>query len=520
MFSFRRSRSSFCIASLLSVALTGCDKNEAPRPRPASPSASPAVASSPPRLDDAQVTSAVLTSLERDPGVDAGGLRVHATDGIVELTGKASDILTKKRAVRVAEGVKGVRAVSDRIAVELKERPDDEIKRDVENALLTDAAADSYEIQSKVTSGKVTLNGKVQSYQERVTAERVAEGVRGVRSVQNEIEVQHGVARSDAEVAADVKSFLRWDTLVNDGLIDVAVHDGHVVLSGQVASASEKRRAALDAWVLGAKQVDAEGLNVTWYAAQRDLMKNKPVAKPDADIAAAIRSAAAYDPRVSAADLRADVKAGVATLSGTVTSPSGKLAAEDLARHTVGVLSVKNELTVRPRKPVSDAVVLTSVKSALLWNPYTNPYPISVKAHEGKVTLTGNVATPYDRAQATNVVSNISGVKDVDNELTVTHAELTYVYSRYLFPYAPYWESWYYVAPNTARSDADIAHDIHDELVWSPFVDADQVKVKVDHGKAILTGQVDSRAERMAATDNAFEGGATVVENDLTIKGG
>jgi len=520
MFSPRRSKYWSLTTSLFLLAPAGCDKDKPAPPLASAPSAQPSAAREPGRLDDARVTSAVLTSLRRDPGVEAAGVQVRVTDGVVELTGKAPDILTKQRAVRVAEGVKGVRAVSDRLALDLKERPDDELNRDVQNALLLDPAADSYEVQTKVASGKVTLTGKVQSYQERLTAERVVEGVRGVRSVQNDIEVQHGVARSDAEVAADVKSFLRWDTLVNDGLIDVRVSDGRVVLSGQVASATEKRRAALDAWVLGAKRVDSDALKVTWSAEERDLMRNKLVAKPDADIAAAIRSAAAYDPRVSATALSANVRAGVATLSGSVGSLSGKLAAEDLARHTVGVVSVKNELKVRPRKAVSDAVIQTSVKSALFWNPYTNTYAISVKAHDGKVTLTGNVNTPYDRAQATTVVSNVAGVKDIDNDLSVTHSEITYVYSRYLFPYAPYWESWYYIPPKTARSDADIAHEIQDELVWSPFVDAEQVKVKVEHGKAILTGQVDSRVERMAATDNAFEGGATVVENDLTIKGG
>jgi osmotically-inducible protein OsmY len=420
----------------------------------------------------------------------------------------------------VAEAVKGVRAVSDRIELALPTRADSDIARDVRDALLTDSTTDSYAVSSKVDGGKVTLTGSVASYQEQQMAERVVEGVRGVRSVQNDIAVKLGMERADTAVAADVRSCLRWDALVNDGLIGVEVHDGRVALTGQVASATEKRRAALDSWVLGVKEVDPAGLKVTWYAQDHELMKNKLLGKADSDIAAAVRAAAAYDPRVSAADLHADVSAGVVTLSGSVGSLSGKLAAEDIARHTVGVTSVKNDLAVKTAKPVSDATIQKSVEAALFWNPYTSPYAIHVKAHDGQVTLTGSTETPYERAQATNVAANIHGVKDIDNDIAVTHGELTYVYSPYLFPYAPYWPSWAYIPSVSTESDPEIAREIHEELLWSPFVDADQVKVSVEHGKATLTGQVDSVGERMAATDNAFEGGATVVQNDLSVKGG
>jgi len=39
----------------------------------------------------------------------------------------------------------------------------------------------------------------------------------------------------------------------------------------------------------------------------------------------------------------------------------------------------------------------------------------------------------------------------------------------------------------------------------------------VDDGKATLTGQVDSWSEYDAAAQNALEGGAVVVDNELTI---
>ena len=70
----------------------------------------------------------------------------------------------------------------------------------------------------------------------------------------------------------------------------------------------------------------------------------------------------------------------------------------------------------------------------------------------------------------------------------------------------------------TVKTDAAIKEDIEDELFWSPFVDLDEVNVKVDDGTATLTGDVDSLGEYEAATENALEGGAHKVDNDLVIR--
>ncbi len=509
------------LGALLALgAATACHKARSNEVQSMATPVNPPAASNPIRPTDADVAAAVRVSLEHDPGVDPATLRVASTDGVVELTGTTKDILTKRRAVRVAEAVKGVRAVSDRIELLLKGRPDADVAKDVQNALLVNPVTDAYELHTQASAGAVTLTGKVQSYQERLMAERVAEGVLGARSVQNDIQVQLGVGRSDAEVAADIKSSLRWDALINDGLINVDVHQGRVKLTGEVASAAEMRRAGIDAWVLGASQVDSAGLRVSAAAQQGQLMKNKLGAKSDGDISKAVHDAAAYDPRVSAADLKVSVTSGTATLSGSVGSVGGKMAAEDLARHTFGVVSVKNDLAIKPHKLVSDGVLQRSVRSGLLWNPYTNFYALDAKVQAGKVTLSGSVDTPFERAQATDIAANTVGVKDIDNDIVVRRSELVYVYNPYYFPYAPLWEAWYYAPAKPARSDSAIAEDIRDEFLWSPFVDESQVKVSVSNGTATLTGQVSSQVERMAATQDAFEGGATVVDDKLVIKGG
>ena len=48
-------------------------------------------------------------------------------------------------------------------------------------------------------------------------------------------------------------------------------------------------------------------------------------------------------------------------------------------------------------------------------------------------------------------------------------------------------------------------------------MDGDDIVVTVEDGKATLTGNVDSWSEYSAATENAYEGGATWVDNELDV---
>lgn len=192
----------------------------------------------------------------------------------------------------------------------------------------------------------------------------------------------------------------------------------------------------------------------------------------------------------------------------------------DLARHTIGVTSVENALEIKPTKAPTDAQIERAVRSALLWDPYTNSQSIQVRVESGKVKLSGKVRSHFERAQATDLAAGIEGVKDVDNTVDVDHAETAYVYDSYLSPYGPLWVSWYAVPVRPGGSDAQIADTIHEEMVWDPFVDADHVRVEVRSGHATLTGQVRSQHERIAATEAAYEGGAVAVDNRITLSNG
>jgi osmotically-inducible protein OsmY len=92
------------------------------------------------------------------------------------------------------------------------------------------------------------------------------------------------------------------------------------------------------------------------------------------------------------------------------------------------------------------------------------------------------------------------------------------IYDPYIYDWYAYDYDWHHYQPTYAvKTDREIKNAIKNELWWSPFVDSDEVTVKVEDGVATLMGTVDSWSERRAATNNALEGGAIRVENDLVV---
>lgn len=483
-----------------------------------SPSATP-IESTGPTLRGEEIARAVRSELIGDSVVSNSGIRVEFTSGVIELTGHTSDLRSKERAAQLAKTVKGVVAVSNRIEVRPPTVADDQLVAHTNNALVFDPTTESLQVQIEAKQGVVTLNGAVDSWVEKDTAEWVAKGVRGVREVKNQITVDYPTQRPDFEVKRDIESRLRWDALVHEGQIQVSVDDGIANLSGHVGSAAERDRAhRLASWVVGVQAVRDDDLEVRWWAKDEDLRTPNATKPSDQEIQEAIRDAALVDPRVKSYEIRPRVSAGFVTLSGQVDNPRAKAAAESLTRNTVGVIAVKNEIAVAPEQPVSDSVLRDRINTALQIDPATDAYEIDVGVKNGVATLTGKVDSHFERARAQEIAMGLRGVKDLQNQLEVAYPENPFVYDPYLEPYDPMIGVWQWVPKTTSKEDLEIRSAIFREMTWSPFVNSDQVEVKVVGGKATLTGTVDSHSESRAATENAFEGGALIVDNQLKVQ--
>jgi len=191
------------------------------------------------------------------------------------------------------------------------------------------------------------------------------------------------------------------------------------------------------------------------------------------------------------ADLTWTAKRSELVTAQEVLKQAQKSAEQD-ARNVIGVWRVKNHLKVRPVNIPSDDELEKQVANALLGNLWVNRFEIDIDAVAGCVYLSGNVTTFFEKKEAERVAEGVKGVTNVINNIT-------------------YPDSW------TWKPDQDIRENVKHKLFWSPYVDEDEVSVTVSNSVVTLSGNVDTWSERQAAEDNAYEGGAKKVINNLTV---
>ncbi|HEX6890387.1 MAG TPA: BON domain-containing protein [Chryseolinea sp.] len=212
---------------------------------------------------------------------------------------------------------------------ELRKDVMDEIKWDPE---LRNVAT---EIGVAVKDGVVTLSGDVDTYWKKISAERAAQRVRGVRVVACDIEVKLGsIVKTDTEIAEAVRNALGWNSAVIDDEIEVKVDNGWVYLEGKVAFEYEKRYA----------QECVEDLLGVRGVTNTISIKTKAIDTKDIQR----KIAAAYHRRatIDSSSIKVDTMGGKVTLHGTVRSWAEKKEAESVAWTQPGVLSVDNKIEI------------------------------------------------------------------------------------------------------------------------------------------------------------------------------
>jgi osmotically-inducible protein OsmY len=297
------------------------------------------------------------------------------------------------------------------------------------------------------------------------------------------------------EIKRDIEGRLKWNVYVDDILIDVSVTDGKVSLSGIVGSAAEKTQAIQDVWVAGVRSVDATGLEVEWWTREEMRKKQPFAAKPDEEIKKAVKDALLFDPRVVSGNVEVDVGMGQVTLSGVVDSLIAKRSAEMDARHTAGVRWVENRLKVRTAESLPDLKLEDAIRDALARNNLLERYVFTVNVINQTAYLYGTVDSHYEKMRAEDVASRVAGTTEVANYITVRRT----------------WQ-W--------KSDAAIKADVEGQLFWSPYVDSEDITVKVQDGDVTLEGVATDWAEADTAVGNAFEGGARSVRARLDLADG
>ncbi|HXE38585.1 MAG TPA: BON domain-containing protein [Azonexus sp.] len=222
-----------------------------------------------------QVVKQVQAAIERETRSDGQNSPIGLTysAGTVMVVGEVANIAAKKRALKAAAGVDGVRAITDHLRVAAGSTPGDGATRDAVckqllgsidfrncglharikglRETLRDAGPEaSGTIEVAVEDGVVTLSGQVLSLSHKRLAGVLAWWAQGCRDVVNALAVTPSEEDNDDEIVDALHLVLEADPYVHADRIGIGSTDHVVTLEGTVSSHGEKSRAEMDAWYL------------------------------------------------------------------------------------------------------------------------------------------------------------------------------------------------------------------------------------------------------------------------------
>lgn len=214
-------------------------------------------------------------------------------------------------------------------------KTDAQLKQDVNAELKWEPSVHATDIGVEVKDGVVTLAGHVGSFAEKVSAERAAQRVSGVKALAVEMDVTlPGTSqRNDADIARAAENVLEWMTVWPKDTVKVMVESGWITLTGEV-DWQYQRVAANSAvrYLMGVKGVS-------------DQIVIKPsvsISAVKSDIEAALKRGAQAD----AQNISVEVRGADVTLTGKVHSLSERDSARHSAWASPGVRTVVDNMTI------------------------------------------------------------------------------------------------------------------------------------------------------------------------------
>jgi osmotically-inducible protein OsmY len=184
----------------------------------------------------------VLTELQWEPAVPDRKIGETVDGSVVTLTGTVETYAQKLAAGEAAHRVAGVREVVNNIHVRipfLKELADMEVAEIVRQTLAWDVRVPHRRVQAGVEKGRVTLTGTVESWMDRLSAERAIEYLPGVRGITNCLAVEPRIVEGDMRCV--IETALDRQFPDETDRVQVQVQEGVVTLWGTIPDWSEKQ---------------------------------------------------------------------------------------------------------------------------------------------------------------------------------------------------------------------------------------------------------------------------------------
>ena len=221
--------------------------------------------------------------------------------------------------------------------------------------------------------------------------------------------------KNNEELQKDVQDALKWEHLLKVAEIGVTASDGIITLTG-IVSSYEKKNEAEDATkrVKGVKAV-VEKIIVDF--GDSGIVDDNEIAKE-------VLKAFKWNWDIPNDTLKIKVEDGWVTVDGELEWNYQKKAAQYSTSKQMGVRGVVNNIIIRSE--TDDEIERTEIEHALALNWSVSTQNIMVKVIGNRVTLTGTVASLYQKDEASRIALNAAGVWNVDNELEIEYDRLKF----------------------------------------------------------------------------------------------
>lgn len=195
--------------------------------------------------------------------------------------------------------------------------------------------------------------------------------------------------------------------------------------------------------------------------------------KTDNEIKQQVLRELKWDSRIGWAQIGVDVREGIVTLSGKVSSYAHKSAAQEAAHRVAGVLDVADDIEVRPTAAFArtDADIARAVRHTLEWDALVADERIRSTVSKGWVTLEGDVDVWRERQDAERAVLKLAGVVGVINTITIRPCDL---------------------------NPEELREEIEEALERRADREAERLRIEVKDGAVELWGRVHSWREKRA----------------------
>ncbi len=342
----------------------------------------------------------------------------------------------------------------------------------VDDELRRSEAVDGHLIDVNVDEGIVTLSGRINHLLTQRIAVGLAERIRGVVAVIDEMEINISDF-DDAQTKLDVTAALKNEPATERLDLDVNVERGVVTLTGNVANTGQRTFA-------GEITMSVKGV----LELKNDVTVEPTTLTPK-EMAAEIEGLIRYATFLDDCAIEVDVADDQAVLTGRVASAAQKSYAALQAYHagarrvdTRGIRvdwrHTNPELRKSRHTNITDDELKQAIERAFRHDPRLLSFDPVVEVSHRIVTLTGNVGNLTAKQAAEHDAQQTIGVRQVKNNLKIRFSD-------------------------TRPTDQEIATNTRAAMARDPYVNGHNLKIDCENAHVGIYGLVDTDFEKYHA---------------------